>query len=82
MTSVRGRGRPCREYPSVTPSVAPSIAPLDSSLPLESDKELSDQPAKPSGTKPPVADAPVAITNVHKYSENDLQRIFKTVLEA
>ena len=29
-----------------------------------------------------VAEAPVATTNIPKYSENDLQKIFKAVLEA
>ena len=80
MTSVRGRGRPRRERPSVTPSVTPSVAPPDSSPPPESGDELSDQPAGPS-TKPPVANAPAA-TSVLKYSEDDLQRILKAVLEA
>ena len=81
MTSVWGRGRPRRERPSVTPSVAPSVAPPDSSPPPESGDELSDQPAGPS-TKPPVANAPAAANSIPKYSEDDLQRILRTVLEA
>ena len=81
MTSVRGRGRPRRERPSVAPSVAPSIASPDSSPPPESGDELSDQPAGPSGAKPH-ANSPPAATSVPKYSENDLQRILKAVLEA
>ena len=70
MISVRGRGRPRRERPSV----APSDAPPDSSPPSES--EISEQPERPPGPKPP------ADTSIPKYSEDDLQRIFKTVLEA
>ena len=81
MTSVRGRGRPCRKRPSVASSIAPSVAPPDSSPPPESGDELSDQPARPLGPKPPVANAPSA-TSVLKYSEDDLQKIFKAVLEA
>ena len=43
---------------------------------------MSNQPAEPLGTKTPLADAPVAATNVPKYSKNDLQGILKIVLEA
>ena len=85
MISVQDRGRPRRErpsvgpsvapsvapsvVPSVAPSVAPSIAPPDSSLPHES--EISEQPPMfPANTSTP------------KYSKDDLQRIFKAVLEA
>ena len=74
MISVRGRGRPRRKHPSVTPSVAPH----DFSPPPKS--EFSKQPAGPSGAKLPVAIVPT--TDVPKYSEDDLQRILKTVLEA
>ena len=81
MTSVRGRGRPCRERPSVTPSVAPSITPFNSSPSPESADELSDQPAGTSGGKL-LANSPLAANSVPKYSEDDLQRIFKAVLEA
>ena len=77
MTSVRGRGRPRRERSSATPSVAPP----DSSPPPESGDELSDQPAGPL-TKPLVANAPAAANSIPKYSEDDLQRILRTVLEA
>ena len=77
MTSISGHGRPRQERLSV----ALSVAPLDSFLPLESSDKLSAQPVGPSVTKPPVADTPVAATNVPKYSEDDLQRIFKAVLE-
>ena len=78
MTSVWGRGRPCRERPSV----ASSVAPLESSLPPNSGDELSNQPARPLGTKPPFTDALIAATNVLKYFKDDLQRILKAVLEA
>ena len=86
MISVRGRGRPRRErlsvapsvVPSVAPSVVPSVAPSDalpdSSPPPES--EVSEQPEGPPGPKSP------AETSIPKYSEDDLQRILKTVLEA
>ena len=77
MTSVRGRRRLCRERSSV----APSVAPPDSSPPPESGDELSDQPVGPS-TKLPVANAPAAANSIPKYSEDDLQRILRTVLEA
>ena len=77
ITSVRDRGRSRRERSSAAPSVAPS----NSSSPPESGDELSDQPAGPS-IKPLIANAPAATTSISKYSEDDLQRIFKTVLEA
>ena len=77
MTSVWGRERPCQERLSA----APPIASPDSSPPLESSDELSDQPTGPSGTKS-LANAPAAATSVPKYSEDDLQWIFKAVLEA
>ena len=81
MTSVQGRGCPYQERPSIAPSVAPSIAPLDSFRSPESGDKLSDQPAGPSGGKP-LANSPSAATSISKYSEDDLQRIFKAVLEA
>ena len=77
MTSVQGRRRLRRERSFATPS----IAPLDFSPLPESGDELSDQPAGPSGTKPPVANAP-ATTSIPKYFEDDLQEILKAVLEA
>ena len=67
MTSVQSRGCPRQERLFVTP--------LDSYLPPES--EFSKQPNGPLGLK-----SPAAATNILKYSENDLQQIFKTVLEA
>ena len=70
MISVLGRGRSRRERPSVAPSVAPS-----GSFPLP-ESEVSEQPEGPPGLKPP------ANTSIPKYSEDDLQRILKTVLEA
>ena len=42
---------------------------------------MFDQPAWPSETKSH-ANALAAATNIPKYSENDLQRILKAVLEA
>ena len=84
MTSVRGRGRPRQERPSVAPSVlssvALSIAFSDSSLSPESGNKLFDQLARPSRAKP-LTNSPLATSNVPKYSKNDLQRILKTVLE-
>ena len=78
MISVQGRGCPRQERssvaPSVTPSVAPSIASLDS-FPSPKSK-ISKQPEGPPGPKFP------ADTSISKYSENDLQRILKAVLEA
>ena len=67
MTSVWGRGCPCREYSS--------IAPPDSSPPLKS--EFSKQPTGPPGPK-----LSTTATNVAKYSKNNLQRTLRTVLEA
>ena len=67
MTSVRGRGYLRRERLFV--------ASLNSFPSPES--EFSKQPIRPSGPKPPTA-----ATDVPKYSENDLQQIFRTVLEA
>ena len=81
MTSVRGRRRLRRERLSVAPSIAPSIVPPDSFPPLESDDKLDDQPTGFLEPKPPVNNAPAA-TSILKYSEDDLQRIFKAVLEA
>ena len=81
MTLVRGRGRPRREYPSVAPSDAPSIAPLDSSPSPKSGDKLSNQPARPSGRKP-LTNPPLTTNSIPKYSEDDLQKIFKAVLEA
>ena len=74
MISVQGRGRPRREHLSV----APSVASHNSSPPPKS--EFSEQPAGPLGAKPPVNVVPA--TDIPKYSENDLQQILKTVLEA
>ena len=77
ITSVWGRGCPCREHSSIAPSAAlPNSFP-----PPESGDELSDQSAGPSRVKPPVVNA-LAATSAPKYSEDDLQRIFKIVLEA
>ena len=72
MISVQGRRCLRRERPSVAPSVALSIAPLDSFL--SPDSKISKQPDGPPGPKSDIS--------VPKYSENDLQKIFKAVLEA
>ena len=70
MISVQDRGRLHRERPSV----APSVAPFDSFLPPESEiSEYFD------GTPGPKSSA---TTSVPKYSEDDLQKIFKAALEA
>ena len=82
MILVQGRGRPRQERLSVSPFVALSVAPSDFFSPPKSSDKLSDQPAKTSGTKSPVANALVAATHISKYSKDDLQRIFKAVLEA
>ena len=66
--SVQGCEHPHREHlsisSSITPSIALSIAPLDSFLPSKSGDKLSNQLARPLETKPSIADAPVAATNV------------------
>ena len=74
MISVQGRGRPRRERPSVALSIVPSVAFPDSSPSFE--LEISKQPDGPLGPKSP------ANTSVPKYSKDNLQRIFKAVLEA
>ena len=78
MTLVQDCRPPRREHPSITPSVALSNS---SPTPKLGDK-LSEQSAGPSETKFPVVDAHVAATNILKYSENDLQKILKAVMEA
>ena len=75
MTPVQGCKRPRRECPSIAPSIALS----DFSLPSNLDNKLSEQLAEPSRRKPPIT---IAITNIPRYSKDDLQRIFRTVLEA
>ena len=65
MISVRGRRRPRQEPPSVAP---PDFSPLPES-------EIFKQPDETAGPKSPAA------TSVPKYSKDDLQRIFKAVLE-
>ena len=80
MISVRGCGCLCQERPFVAPfvapsialSIAPSVAPLDFFPPPKS--EISEQPDQPP--------RPKSDTSVLKYSKNDLQKIFKAVLEA
>ena len=74
MISTQARGRPRQKRLSVALSVAPSVASPDFSLPLKS--ENSEQPNGPPGPKSP------AIISVPKYSEDDLQRILKVILEA
>ena len=74
MILVRGRGHRCQEYLSVAPSVA-----LHNSSP-PSKSEFSEQPDGPSGAKPLVIVVPTI--DVPKYSKDDLQRIYKTILEA
>ena len=77
MTSIRGRRCPRRKHSSATLSVALP----DSFLPPELGDELPNQPAGPSETKPSVANAPAA-NSIPSYSEDDLQRILKAILEA
>ena len=62
MNSIRGCGRPRREYASEGPSG--SLAPLESSY--------DEAPVNPPAVELPVA----------KYTEEDLQRILRTVLKA
>ena len=77
MTSIRG----CRRFRQKHLSAASSVAPLDFSLSPESGDKLSNQPAGPLGEKF-IVNAPAAATSVPKYSKDDLQQIFKAVLEA
>ena len=78
MTSIRGRGHPRWKRPSV----APFVALPDSFPPSELGNKLFDQPAGLWRGKPLVVIASIAATNISKYSKDDLQKIFKTVLEA
>ena len=71
MTLVQGRGCPRREHLSVTPFVALSGS---FSLPKSEIFEWSNGLLGPK--------FPNAINNVPNYFEDDLQRIFKAVLEA
>ena len=90
MTLVWGRGSLRLEHPSVVPYIAPSIVPCitpsvtppDFFLPSKIGDKLSNQPAGFSRAKLPIADATATATSISKYSEDDLQRIFKAVLEA
>ena len=82
MTSIRGYRRPHWKRLSVTPSVTPSVAPPDSFPPLKLGDKLSDQPVRPLGRKPTVANIFATTISVPKNSEDDLQQIFKAVLEA
>ena len=82
MTSIRGHRCSCQEHPSIAPSVVPSTAFLDFSPTFKSGNKLSNQSARPLETKPPIANALTTATSVSTYSEDDLQRIFKAVLEA
>ena len=72
MTSVQGRAYPHRERPFV--------AILDFSLPLESVDKLFNQPVGSPG--PHLVVIPTVAPFVPKYTEKNLQKIFKTVLEA
>ena len=72
MTLVQGRSRPCRE--------CPSVALLDSSPSLES--EFFEQPAGYWRAKLLITVVSVTATDVSIYIKNDLQQIFKTILEA
>ena len=55
---------------------SPDFSPLP-----ESGDKLSNQPAGLLGIKPLVANSSTAATSVHKYFEDDLQRILEAVLE-
>ena len=72
MTSIRDRNYLCRERLFK--------ALLDSSPSLESDGKLFNQLAGPLG--PYLAVIPTTIPPISKYTKEDLQQIFKTVLEA
>ena len=78
MTSVRGR----RHSRWESSSVASSVTFFNSFLSLKLDDKLSKQPTGLSKIKLLVTIALVAAINIPKYSEDDLQRIFMTVLEA
>ena len=82
MTLIQGRRRLYYERPFVALSITPSVAPPYSFPLSESGDKLFDQLVGPSETKPPVAKALAAAINIVKYSKDDLQKIFKAVLEA
>ena len=74
MTLIRGRGRLSRKRSFV--------ALFNFSLPSVSSDKLSDQPTGFSKTKLSIVVILVTTLTVFKYTEKDLQQIFKTVLEA
>ena len=82
MTPIWSRRYLRQECLSIAPFVTPSIALLDSFSPLELVDKLPEQSARPLGAKLPVAVAPITAIDISKYSKNDLQRIFKAILEA
>ena len=94
MISVRGRGRPRREHPSVASFVAPSIAfsvapsvafsVAPSVAPSVTPSGFSLPPKSEVSKQPDRTSGPKspAATSVPKYSKDNLQRILKAVLEA
>ena len=78
MTSIRGRRHPRREHSSATLSIAlPNCF-----SPFESGDKLSNQHDGPLGTKLLIVNTLATITNILKYSKDDMQQILKTVMEA
>ena len=73
MTSVQGRNCLHRECPSVVLS--------NFFLLLELDDKLSDQPTRPLEPHFPITIVFVAAPSVSKYTKENLQQIFKTILE-
>lgn len=74
MTFVQGHGCFCRKSLSVVFS--------DFFSSLESDDEMSNQPAWYLREDLPIAIVPPTISSIPKYTKENLQQIFKTVLEA
>ena len=79
--AARTRGRPRKGYGPSSALNLPGSTPSRSTSPLEDLDELSEPPVL-SGNPTPVPDAPPLAPSVAKYTEEDLQRILKTVLEA
>ena len=77
MTLVQGRN--C--FRQECSFISPSIALPDSFIPPELGNKLFEHPAGRPKTKPLIVVALIAVINIPKYSENDLQRILKTVIE-
>lgn len=79
--AARTRGCPRKVYGHSSALNPPGSTPSRSTSPLEVLDELSEPPLL-SGHPTPAPDAPPSAPSAAKYTEEDLQRILKTLLEA